>query len=150
MTTKSIIDTIWGYSTDQLLKLEATVSKVRHLKEELNLCLEGNPHPSTVLEEEVGPGLAPSSSTSVRPLLPPTAARDPLRPPKPGSLRATIHAILREAEKPLRRVEIIHAVARRQGSDISAKLKSKVGEVLTCSLDPRIKKVAYGIYRYQP
>lgn len=76
--------------------------------------------------------------------------RSPLRTPKPGSLRADIHAILESAGKPLRRSDVIRLVSTRRRVAIDDALKAKVGDQLTNRHDPFIRKIAQGIYQYVP
>ncbi len=76
--------------------------------------------------------------------------RSPLRPPKPGSLRAEIHQILEEEGQAMRRSDVIERVASRLGMPVDANLKAKVGEHLRNHHDPFVRKVAQGIYQYVP
>ena len=75
------------------------------------------------------------------------ANRPPMRAPKPGTLRAAIHDVLRSSGKPVRRAEIIASASRRLGREIDAKLRAKAGDVLANPHDPFICRVGYGTYR---
>lgn len=75
-------------------------------------------------------------------------ARNPMRAPKPSSLRGAVHDLLRTAGKPLRRAQIISEVASRRGERISENFKAKVGDLLTNRHDPRIRRIGHGIYTY--
>ena len=76
--------------------------------------------------------------------------RSPMREPKPGSMRGTIHDILRSAGKPMRRAEVIALVASKRGVPIDDALKAKVGDHLTNRHDPFVRKLAQGIYQFVP
>jgi hypothetical protein len=68
--------------------------------------------------------------------------------PRPGSLRAVIHGVLRSGNgKSMRRSEIIAAVAQRIGGAPDT-LEPRVSEVLRTTHDPHIKKSGYGLYVY--
>lgn len=150
MIQQAIIDSIWGYSTEQLRQLETTISKLRHLKEDLHIGLNEKVEQQTVPAEIAhGEGKPTQPPNMDRPMVPATAARQQLRSPKPGSLRDTIHRILQEAGSPMQRAGIIREASKRTGAPVDPRLKAKVGDILTCGLDPNIKRVAYGIYRYQ-
>jgi len=149
MIQQAIIDSIWGYSTDQLRQLESTVSKLRQLKEDVSIGLNGKVEPQTLPAEIAHRESKTALPSAVdRPMVPATAARQQLRSPKPGSLRDTIHRILQETGSPVQRAAIIREASKRTGATIDQRLKAKVGDILTCGLDPNIKRVAYGIYRY--
>jgi len=74
--------------------------------------------------------------------------RPPMRAAKPGSLRGAIHAVLSAAAKPLRRAEVIDAVASTRGVPITEVLRTKVGELLRNCHDPYIHRVSHGIYEF--
>lgn len=75
-------------------------------------------------------------------------ARRPLRQPKPGSLRGDVHAVLQRMAKPMSRSEISSRVAAKRQVPCDEALTNKVGEILRCPHDSRIKKLRHGIYRY--
>lgn len=75
-------------------------------------------------------------------------ARNPMRAPKPSSLRGAIHDLLRTAGKPLQRAQIISEVAARREDRITENYKAKVGDLLTNRHDPCIRRVGHGIYTY--
>lgn len=74
--------------------------------------------------------------------------RAPLREPKPGSLRAAVHDVLRESSSPMRRAEVIASVAALRNVPVNDTIKAKVGDVLTSRHDPFIKKLAQGVYAF--
>lgn len=76
--------------------------------------------------------------------------RAPMRSPKPGSMRSTVHEILQAAAEPMPRGEMIAQVAAKRGVVADDMLKAKVGDLLNSRHDPYIKKVAKGIYCYVP
>ncbi len=146
MNKTDLLNTLWMLPLDDLDWLQSGLEKIRSLKAELQGS-GGCSHAAA--QAPISPLEVQPSTPVVNPRTIAASAREPLRPPKPGSLRAIVHRILREADKPLRRAEIIGIVAKIKSLPIDEKLKAKVGEILTCSLDRNIKKVAYGIYRYQ-
>lgn len=76
------------------------------------------------------------------------ATRQPMRMAKQGTLRGDIHGILRSMRKPMRRVDIIDAVAKRRECEISKIFRTKVGDILTNQHDPFLRRVAFGTYIY--
>ncbi len=74
--------------------------------------------------------------------------RPPMRAAKPGSLRGAIHAVLSSAAKPLRRAEVIDAVAAARGVQITEVFRTKVGELLRNCHDPYIHHVSHGVYQF--
>jgi hypothetical protein len=74
--------------------------------------------------------------------------RNPMRTPKPSSLRGRIHDLLRSSGKPLQRARIISEIATSRGEKVTENLKAKVGDILTNRHDPRIRRVGHGIYTY--
>ena len=74
--------------------------------------------------------------------------RPPMRAPKPDSLRGAIHAVLSAAAKPLRRAEVIDAVAAARGVQITEVFRTKVGELLRNCHDPFIRHVSHGVYEF--
>jgi hypothetical protein len=71
-----------------------------------------------------------------------------MRAPKSGTLRGEIHEILRAGGKPLRRAEIIAAVAKRRGQPVDEMLAAKLGEIVRNPHDPFLRRVARGIYEF--
>ena len=84
----------------------------------------------------------PNTNAPAKPL----PKRTPLRPPKPNTLRATVHQVLREGAKPMQRCAIIAAVALKRGVRVDDNFRAAVGEVLNSKFDPAIKKVSRGVY----
>jgi len=72
--------------------------------------------------------------------------RAPMRPPKPGSLRATVHGILCKSTAPMRRSAVIAAVASARGEEADDKLIAKVGDILNNPHDESIRRVGHGIF----
>ena len=72
--------------------------------------------------------------------------RAPMRPPKPGSLRASVHGILRRSTGPMRRSAVIAAVASARGEEAGDKLIAKVGDILNNPHDESIRRVGHGIF----
>ena len=106
------------------------------------------PAPSTPPVSEPVPKTADTDCTvPVSSLEPPLATpkRTPMRAPKPGSLRAVVHQVLKQAGKPLPRAAIIEAAARERGEAINDLFRAKVGEVVNNAHDPFVEKVGYGI-----
>jgi hypothetical protein len=93
-------------------------------------------------------------SQNLRPVAQELRARNPrlpLRPPKPGSLRQTIYQILGQKNgMPLSRAEIIAQAAAVRNCKPNDNFKASVGEILRCKTDPRIRRVAHGMYRIVP
>lgn len=145
MNKTDLLNTLWMLPLEEIDWLRDGLEKIRSLKEELH-----GPAASShaVVQPPTFPLVVEPSASILNPRTIAASARDPLRPPKPGSLREIVHRILREADKPLRRAEIIRIVAKMKALPIDEKLKAKIGDILTCSLDRNIKKVAYGIYRF--
>jgi hypothetical protein len=141
MNTISILDSVWNLPPEELLGLEQAIGNIRNLKEEL-LERKGVPPEPHMQEKSTDPPAAPPPRLLAR-------ARRPLPPPKPGSLRHSVHAALKSAQSPMPRADIIHAVSIQRKVPITMKLKSKIGDILTCGLDPYIRRVAYGVYRYE-
>ena len=78
----------------------------------------------------------------------PLPQRNPMRAPKPSSLRGAIHDLLRTSGKPLQRAQIISEVASRRNDRITENYKAKVGDLLTNRHDPCIRRIGHGIYTY--
>lgn len=78
----------------------------------------------------------------VRAVAPPVA---PKRPPRPGSLRGDVHAVLARHGQ-MTRAAIIHEVGLLRGEH--KHLATKVGDVLHAATDPSIEKVSRGVFRY--
>lgn len=73
--------------------------------------------------------------------------RKNLKPAKSGSLRETIYKILQLAKgMPLSRAEIISRAAMARNCRATDNFKANVSEILRCKTDPRIRRVAHGIY----
>jgi hypothetical protein len=70
----------------------------------------------------------------------------PMRPPRPGSLRADIHSVL--AMKPtMSRAEIIQALSRIRPDSHKGHFVSKVHDTLNRPHDRAIERVGRGVYR---
>jgi hypothetical protein len=98
-------------------------------------------------------GASPCESTPALAARPPLAERGssllrraPMRPPKPGSLRASVHGILRKSTGPMRRSAVIAAVASARGAEADEKLIAKVGDILNNPHDESIRRVGHGIF----
>lgn len=92
---------------------------------------------------------SPAPATGVHsPSRPPLRQRTPMRPPKPTSLRGAVHELLRAADRPLRRAEIISQIAFRRGERVTECMKTKIGDVLTNRHDPLIRRIGHGVYTY--
>lgn len=76
----------------------------------------------------------------------PLARRAPMRSPKPGSLRAAVHGVLRRSTGAMRRSAVIAAVASARGADADEKLITKVGDILNNPHDGLIRRVAHGVF----
>jgi hypothetical protein len=76
--------------------------------------------------------------------------RKPMRPPTPGSLRATVHEVLQKQRRPMKRADVIDAVSRARGIPVDPLLKAKVADALSNQHDSAIQKVAQGIYQAIP
>lgn len=76
--------------------------------------------------------------------------RGPMRPPAPGSLRASVHEVLAQARGSLPRAAIAEQVAANRGVRVDDKLINAVGEVLRNRHDRYIRKVATGVYIFVP
>lgn len=156
MTISQIIDALWLLPVDELANVEHSASRIRALKSDLcqpqvNLQSVGTHNAATdakLVPSDNAPNQALLSKPSASRLA--SAARAPLRPPKEGSLRHDVHAILREAGGPLRRADIIAAAATKRGVAITESLRCKIGDILCSDLETRIHRVAHGVYRYQP
>jgi hypothetical protein len=85
------------------------------------------------------PSLSERGSTSL-------TRRAPMRPPKPGSLRASVHGILRRSAGPMRRSAVIAAVASARGAETNDKLIAKIGDILNNPHDESIRRVGHGIF----
>jgi hypothetical protein len=104
--------------------------------------------------EEAPPPPAPAAvprTEIAAPAKPPTAAlprRSPMRAPQADSLRGAVHEVLRTAGRPLRRAEIVSAVAAQRGESATDQFVNKVGDILINRHDPFIFKVKYGTYTH--
>jgi hypothetical protein len=74
--------------------------------------------------------------------------RQPMRIPKPGSMRDFVHAALRRTARPMKRAEVIDAVAAERGLMIDDLLKAKISDALSNRHDPYVRKVSQGVYAY--
>jgi len=72
--------------------------------------------------------------------------RPPMRIPKPGSLRAVVRDVLRQAGQPLPRAEIIARAAASRGRPVDEVFRTKVGDVLAHPHDPCFRKISRGVY----
>ena len=106
-----------------------------------------NPVEPPVAEPIVSPP-APAPEVAVDKTVGGLLKRPPMRAPKPASLRGAIHAVLSAEAKPLRRAEVIDAVAAARGVPITEVFRTKVGELLRNCHDPFIHHVAHGIYEF--
>jgi len=146
MNHTTIIESIWNFPLPALRELEGSIAKLRQFKEEIFVSkAEDFPGSNGVSpsspEKEALP--APSTGRAV------PAPRQPLRPPKAGSLRHTVHEILRGANRPIQRRDIINTAARLRGASVDINFKAKVGDILTNAIDPNISRVGYGKYQYR-
>jgi hypothetical protein len=148
MNTNTILETIWGFPVPALRELEHSIARIRSLKEEFTVPVEVSTGCPAQLADgsnsvkSAGPATSPAD-------LPTPAPRQPLRPPKPGSLRHTIHDILRRSPGPMQRSNIILAAARLRASTVDQGFKAKVSDILTNALDPNIHRVGYGKYQFR-
>jgi len=114
--------------------------------------LHGNPLPPT---PPVSLELSEQPEVAATPIVPAAISpisslevpqRAPMRPPKPGSVRAAVHEVLRKAGGPMRRADIVEVVAQMRGEAVNDLLRAKVGEVLCNRHDHLIHKTAPGTY----
>lgn len=132
MSTPQILGELFTLSLSDLRTFEATVSELIAFR-----------------ERTACPDAPPVPSASPVPAKPSLRQRSPMRSPKPGSLRADIHEVLRGGAGPLKRREVIARVAARRGVVVDDLFRASVGEVLNNPHDPFIRKVGYGIYAAQ-
>ena len=108
-------------------------------------------HGNTVEPPVAEPVVSPLASAPDLPADKPVGGllkRPPMRAAKPGSLRGAIHAVLSTAQKPLRRAEVIAAVAAARGVPITEVFRTQVGELLRNCHDPFIRHVSHGVYEF--
>jgi hypothetical protein len=141
MNTISLLDSVWNLPPDELLGLEKAIGNIRTLKEELIGQAGKSSEPPEQAQQQDMSASAPPQLLA--------RARRPLPYPKPGSLRYSVHAALKGAHSPMPRADIIQAVSEERNVRVNQQLKAKIGDILTCGLDPHIRRVAYGIYRYE-
>lgn len=89
--------------------------------------------------------------------LPPASAlgndvcrRERMRPPKSGSLRASVHEVLAQARGPMRRAAVAKQVALKRGERGDDRFVNAVGEILRNPHDPYVRKVSTGVYEFVP
>lgn len=102
--------------------------------------------------ESVSKALALVPAPGPAPQIPAAAALLPPRPrmaePRPGSMRAVVHEILRSSGgKPIKRSELADEVVRRTGMP-RENVIPRVTEILGSPHDTRIKRVGHGLYIY--
>ncbi len=76
----------------------------------------------------------------------PLARRAPMRPPKAGSLRASVHEVLRRSTGAMQRSAVIATVASARGAATDEKLIAKVGDILNNPHDEVIRRVGHGVF----
>ena len=134
---------------NDLTRLHGMIGKIVDLRAE---CRSAAPPVNRLLDPErpMDVGIkAPPADASVTPG--PSqrltlGARRPMRPPKPGSLRARIYDVLQRNGKPMQRADIIRAVAEQRGQEVDELMKAKIGEALTNKHDPIFQRLAHGVY----
>jgi hypothetical protein len=143
-----IHESVWSLSEPELIQLSQHVHRLLELRRSF---ASGSSKSSDSIQPMKLPAEAhpPVYTPEVTPLppkqLPP---RSPLKGPRPGSLRGDVHAVLSEAANALSRAEISKRVAKARGVHCNEALTNKVGEILRCPHDHKIKKLRHGIYRY--
>lgn len=76
------------------------------------------------------------------------ARRRPMRPPRPGTVRALVYEVLsQKSGVPQRRAEIVRAVAERKGASV-ASCEQPVATVLRDRFDPHLSRTNYGYYAF--
>lgn len=143
-----IHESVWSLSEPELTKLSQLVTRLLELRKSFA-------SDASASSESLPPIQAPGEAPSLVPvsrvkILPPQQLppRSPLKGPRPGSLRGDVHAVLSEAANALSRAEISKRVAKARGVHCNEALTNKVGEILRCPHDHKIKKLRHGIYRY--
>ena len=138
----------------QLRDLFSAVVEIREKEQDLLAVLE--PPSDPPVAEKASPS-EPAKAIQGEPMasrtneLPPgTAARRPMRPPRPGTVRALIYQVLSGKNGvPQRRSEVVRAVAELKGSTI-ASCRKPVATVLRDKFDPHLVRTGYGEYAFVP
>jgi hypothetical protein len=141
-TLIEILQMAWNLQPDEIRELEEKLASIRQLKSDVFALVASDVssnRSATLQEAQL------IKSPKSRPL----PARGPLRDPKLGSLRHSVHQALRNASAPVRRADLISTIAHERGLPINDSLKVKVGDILTSGHDPYILRVAHGIYHYR-
>ncbi len=92
------------------------------------------------------PGAEPVATPTPGGVLP----RPPMRPPSAGSLRESIYHVLEAEGAAASPKRIAHLVAAIRNVPLSDNLKANVGEILRNRHDPRIRRIANGLYAIEP
>jgi len=143
MKKDQLLNTLWQMNPQELGEISTAVRKIADLKSELlndTLNQKGMLAGAT-LRETVSPPLPPSGTLSLHP-------RPPMRPPKEGSMRSFVHGALRRAGRPMKRPEVIEAVAKEHGLAINELLKAKIRDALANPHDPFVRKLDDGVYTF--
>lgn len=77
----------------------------------------------------------------------PKSAGNQLAPPRPGSLRAIVHAALKELG-PTKTSDLIKHLEAKLGPEAGKSFRIRVNQVLVNRRDPFIKRVKRGVYQH--
>lgn len=76
--------------------------------------------------------------------------RPPMRAPAAGSLREAVYYVLESEEGAASPKRISQLVAAMRNVPVTENLKASVGEILRNRHDPRIRRIATGLYTIEP
>ena len=136
----------------QLRDLFSAVVEIREQEEQLLAGLQDRVEAALAapaVTSRGNPGLADAIQTaSPNELRPAVLPRRPMRPPRPGSVRALIYRVLSaHCGVPQRRADIVRAVAELKGATVES-CEKPVATVLRDKFDRHLRRTAYGQYTY--
>ena len=129
--SQAVAATVTGAETEDIRRARDLLTKLLALREQETLLLK-----TLETNQKENNGTQPDQHRRPRP---------PLKPPRPGSVRADVYAVL--GGDPMHSREIALAIAKRRGTALDEKLAATVGNILRDQFDKKIERVAYGIYR---
>lgn len=143
MKKDQLLNTLWQMNPQELGEISTAVRRIADLKSELlnDTSNQKDAPASRTLRKATSPLFPAAGTLSLHP-------RPPMRPPKEGSMRSFVHGALRSVGRPMKRAEVIEAVAKEHGLAINELLKAKIRDALANPHDPFVRKLDDGVYTF--
>jgi hypothetical protein len=147
-----VLSIVKDASVSQIQKVIGLLDEVKEARHRLENLFSGGLKAAQAYAPRTGTA-APKKSRSGRPGKGSVAKASPkkgdeLVEPRKGSLRALVHAVLKD-KGPIKTNDVVKILTAKLGKKGGPSLRVRINQVLINKRDPFIKKIERGVYSYQ-